>query len=84
MTWVVLIVAVSTMILNVVVLIKMLLTLDRLQSAADNNATTQADIQAAARVVAADLAARYVRADAVDGAPGEAADVAAKSEPNGE
>lgn len=81
MTWFVGIVVVATMILNAVVLVRMMLTLDRLVAAAKLNADTQVEIQAAARVVAEDLAAQHRRADAVEGVPGEAADVAARSEP---
>lgn len=81
MTWLLVGGALAIMLLNVGVLLKVLLVLDELSAAATIAATTQEEIQAGARVVAKDLAARYVRADAVEGVPGEAADVAARSEP---
>lgn len=73
--------ALTVMLLNVGLLVKMLVVLDDLRASASINATTQKEIQEAARVVAEDLAARYLRADAVTGEVGEAADVAARSQP---
>lgn len=81
MTTLILIAAASTILLNVGVLVKMLLVLDDLKDSAAINIATLNEIQGAASEVAKDLAARYVRADAVTGEPGEAADVAARSQP---
>lgn len=71
----------AVLLLNVGTTVKMLLTLDKLQRAAEVNASNVEAIQEAAKVVAADLAARSGRADAIDGMPGEAADTAARSDP---
>lgn len=80
--WILAGLALTVMLLNIGMIFKMLLVLDDLKMSAALNVRTLEDIQEAAVEVAKDLAARYVRADAVEGAPGEAADVAARSEPD--
>lgn len=72
----------ALMVFNVSATVFMLLKLKQLEDAAYLSSRVQEQIQSAARIVAADLAQRYVRADAVQGLPGEAADVAAQSDPD--
>lgn len=63
-------------------MVKMLLVLDEMKAAAELVAANLIRAQTAVDAVASDLDAAHRRADAVEeGQPGEAADVAARSQP---